>query len=156
MEWTFDPVMQTYLSSSSPEDMKERIKKYYGGGQMYDIYNKDGVILAIERLTKETYDEIEDKEKFLKERKYIDYYCQFPHQNWRDAITEYEIWNKIYMDYNEERIFKNYCLPPIDFGAMRPDIKKKIEKMEKYQFYPLHMFCFHVVMFNHTTSKVEL
>ena len=160
MSWDYDPFMRKYMDSSAPDDMKKRITDYYKGGKMYDIYvNYDTpkpVILAIDRLTKETYDQIEDKENFHRRRTNIDYYCQYPHQDWKDAIQEYEIWNKIYMDYSEERIFKTYYLPKIDFSSIRPDIREKIEKMEKYQFYPLHMFCFHVVMFNYMTSKVEL
>ena len=131
LKFSYDPVMEMYLREAS-SDMKERIEKYYEEGTMFDIYcdykRQTPVILSIDRIAPETYAEIEDKETFLKKRTNIVYYCQFPHSNWRDAIQEYEIWNKIFTDHDEERITKTGFLPKVELVNMREDIRQKIKK----------------------------
>ena len=161
MLWDYDPVMNIFLRSSDKK-VRKKISDLYEGGKMYDIYvsrkHPEPIVLAIERLTRETYNQIkeEDLEKFHKRRSDIEYYCQYPHQDYKDAIQEYELWSNISQNYDEERIFKTHTLPEFDFGSMREDIKERIKKMKKYQFYPLHMFCFHVTMFHIITTKIKL
>lgn len=157
-QWEYDCVMSMYLGKCS-EEQKEKIKKHYEGGKMYDIYVDYSIdppaILAIERLNQETYDKVKGKKDFMEQRKKIDYYCQYPHRNWRDAIEEYRTWACTCEKYNPERFSKTHCLPPYDFSFMSPTIREKIEKIRKKQTYPLHLFLFQVSMFNLVMTAVD-
>ena len=146
------------LSQDVNEWVKEKTKEFWKNEKWFDIYIKytqtgEKMIVAAERITK---DQLNDKDsigKYMEERKYLEYICQYPHKDYKKAIREYEVFSKVY-EYDAEDCFSKTEYFPDREYIWFPKNKVKYRSLKEGQMYSNKNFIFRTMMYTFLKDEI--
>jgi hypothetical protein len=162
-KWTLptiqDPIHKFLIESNEQEGFSEKAEKFWKEKKWFDIfikYSKEGdkIILAVERMTQEEYDKLETKENYMKERKLIEYMCQYPHDTWEKAIKEYELFSKIF-EFDADDVFSKTQYFPERDRIWFPKNKIKYRSLKEGQRYSNKDFVFSSLMYTFLKDEIN-
>ena len=154
-----DPTFEYIMNTNEEKGFPEKAKKFWKEKKWYDIFIKytkrgDKITLAVERISKEEYDKLETKENYMKERKLIEYMCQYPHDTWEKAVQEYELFSKIF-EFDADDVFSKTQYFPEREWIWFPKNKVKYRSLKKGQRYSNKDFVFKTLMYTFLKNEIN-
>ena len=153
-----DPHHRWILDQDVNEWVKEETEKFWKNEKWFDIYVKytetgEKMVIAAERITKEQCSKEEDVKKYIEERKYLEYICQYPHKDYKKAIREYEVYSKIYEHDTTDCFSKTEYFPEKEY-IWFPKNKVKYRSLKEGQYYCNKNFIFRTMMYTFLKDEI--
>jgi len=154
-----DPTHKYILDANEEEGFPEKAEKFWKEKKWFDIFVKyseegDKIAIAVERISEEEYDKLETKENYMKERKLIEYMCQYPHDTWEKAIQEYQLFSKIF-EFDADDCFSKTKYFPEREWIWFPKNKIKYRSLKEGQRYSNKDFVFSSMMYTYLKDEIN-